>query len=568
MKFNLFSLFILLISWQCVAIEPPESKDVKYIGAAYLVDKGFEFSELQSQNWLERKGYVIPKDSLNLWLKFNFELQNPESNGLFLSLLGSHKLYWDGHVIGGSGQIASNNTEVPGQIDNIYRVPDQLLTVGEHEIIVQISRHHLPPIGSHNVIDLAIAPLANIQGKQADMAYTPFFFLGSLFIIALFSFALSFGKAGYRNYVSFGLLCILVSALLITENWRPLWGYSYDFHLTRLLFVALFTLFIGLVLPWTIWSEYQVRHKLIKLCALALGYVSLLIAIPSFDLSALLIMVIALTSSLLPMVKLRTRLKFEDDLLALSLLLNIACAMLLPDFMESWFFLLFGSVLAASLYKLAQKMKSQNQLVQRNALNNEKLKLELVKKHIQPHFLMNTLTCLSEWIETSPATAQDLIDALAEEFRLLISIVDKTDIDIMQELALCNLHLQVMSLRQDKQFILNIEQQIPHFRIPPGILHTVIENTISHISHLPKDVFEIALRIKKLDNNIQIKVTAPFADTKKVSGIGLGTGRKYILTRLNSYFSKGYALQELEENENWHTVITFPAIETHEEDMI
>ena len=48
-----------------------------------------------------------------------------------------------------------------------------------------------------------------------------------------------------------------------------------------------------------------------------------------------------------------------------------------------------------------------------------RLELELLKKNIQPHFLLNTLATIMETIEEGPKTAAALVESLAGEFRIL-----------------------------------------------------------------------------------------------------------------------------------------------------
>src|SRR3546814_19410817 len=52
----------------------------------------------------------------------------------------------------------------------------------------------------------------------------------------------------------------------------------------------------------------------------------------------------------------------------------------------------------------------------------QRLELDLLKQHLKPHFLMNTLTALAGWIEESPHTAVRMVDALADEFRTLVDV--------------------------------------------------------------------------------------------------------------------------------------------------
>jgi len=47
---------------------------------------------------------------------------------------------------------------------------------------------------------------------------------------------------------------------------------------------------------------------------------------------------------------------------------------------------------------------------------------ELLKKNLQPHFLMNTLAVLTEVVEQNPTVAARLIEDLAEEFRTVARV--------------------------------------------------------------------------------------------------------------------------------------------------
>ena len=55
-------------------------------------------------------------------------------------------------------------------------------------------------------------------------------------------------------------------------------------------------------------------------------------------------------------------------------------------------------------------------------LKSARLEVELLRRQIQPHFLMNTLTALAEWVEQEPRVASKMIQALSEEFRVLCDI--------------------------------------------------------------------------------------------------------------------------------------------------
>ena len=62
-------------------------------------------------------------------------------------------------------------------------------------------------------------------------------------------------------------------------------------------------------------------------------------------------------------------------------------------------------------------MAEQNRRRQESELRSARLELELLKKHIQPHFLLNSLNSVIAWLEEEPSTAVRLVNALAEELR-------------------------------------------------------------------------------------------------------------------------------------------------------
>src|SRR3546814_3755651 len=74
----------------------------------------------------------------------------------------------------------------------------------------------------------------------------------------------------------------------------------------------------------------------------------------------------------------------------------------------------------------------------------QRLELDLLKQHLKPHFLMNTLTALAGWIEESPRTAVRMVDALADAFRTLVDVSGRALIPLEAELALSRAHLEMM----------------------------------------------------------------------------------------------------------------------------
>ena len=75
------------------------------------------------------------------------------------------------------------------------------------------------------------------------------------------------------------------------------------------------------------------------------------------------------------------------------------------------------------LVLLARRAKQLRKEYEFSLLLSERLKNELLKKQLQPHFLMNTLTSLIDWIEEAPEIGIQFIEALANEFTLLSNMI-------------------------------------------------------------------------------------------------------------------------------------------------
>ncbi|MCB0294650.1 MAG: histidine kinase, partial [Calditrichaeota bacterium] len=132
------------------------------------------------------------------------------------------------------------------------------------------------------------------------------------------------------------------------------------------------------------------------------------------------------------------------------------------------------------MLSISRQIKQQNQQHEVAKLRSARLETELLKKHIQPHFLMNTLLSIISWIREDPPTAIKLIQSLAEEFRMINQISSQTEIPLSDEVALCRTHLTLMGYRQDVQYALEAQNLPGEEKIPPMIFHTLIENGLTH----------------------------------------------------------------------------------------
>ncbi|CAM2070483.1 Histidine kinase [Sulfidibacter corallicola] len=263
--------------------------------------------------------------------------------------------------------------------------------------------------------------------------------------------------------------------------------------------------------------------------------------------------------------------------LGLTLFLAVGACDILAEiglFAWPWHFAAFptvlygfvGLVLAVSISLARSAARAQADLsthaghIDRLTSSVERLQLELQKKQIQPHYLMNSLTASMAWFETHPEEAPDFIEALAEEFSLFRRMCAKSSVKMEDELALCRRHLRIMAFRRKNRYRLDCEGISGEESVPPTLFHTLIENGITHG---PNQDREVVFRLCKIAKN-HYRFSAPLgegspgeAPTESGDTRSEGLGLQYIKTRLEECYPGNWSLISGPSSGRWHTELSW-----------
>ena len=193
-----------------------------------------------------------------------------------------------------------------------------------------------------------------------------------------------------------------------------------------------------------------------------------------------------------------------------------------------------------------QQISLQTQKNEKLRLKSVRLELELLKRNILPHFLLNTLLSVITWIEKKPKVAIELIKSLADEFRALIDISSKKLITLEDELKLCESHLKLMGYRKGSSYQIKTSNIDYSEEIPPMVFHTLIENGLTH-SYLAGENGTFELSYTKADEIRHYKLIndgSLIEDVEEMSDseIEEGFGLKYIKSRLEESFPKKWRM--------------------------
>jgi hypothetical protein len=559
----------VLLSQTAVAAEPN-----LIIGNEYylLADDGFDHSKPVENyaTWEKYNFNGLPLDDKNVWVQVAYQIDQtpPQPLGLLVSVLGSFDAYWDGEFIASNGKVGSDKTsEIPGKIDKIMMLPIHLTQAGTHTLSVRISTHHNPVTLDHSSFFSLVTDYEYLVQLPYKQASRPMVMSGALLLIAIYSLLVYFKALRQPSHLIFSGLCLSILALIFAESWRGLWPYSYDWQIPRLMIVLGLSFVISLLLcVFFAWFFVFKNRQRLQCIAFTLAMQAIvLVAVEGYDKRSLYLFLVGVTLScgicLLALVQ-----KQKNALLMLcGMVLFIAPIFINAySYMDQYFFISFSALIGLMLYTLATTMRTkQNQLLQ-SQVNASRLELELVKRNLQPHFILNTLTAIEEWIEDSPKTAVKFIQALADEFRFMAHMSAQPIIQIKDEIDLCQSHLKVMSYRTNSQFKIDCQIERIESHVPPGVILTLLENALSHnLYQQSETVFSLSQKTEPARLTQTLIFTAPVTNkltTKKLTSknINLGIGSQYIEARLTESYADNWQMHSQLNEDNWQVTLTLP----------
>lgn len=109
-------------------------------------------------------------------------------------------------------------------------------------------------------------------------------------------------------------------------------------------------------------------------------------------------------------------------------------------------------------------------------------KLNILKQQIDPHFMFNSFSILSELIVESPETAEKFLEHLSRIYRHILHNMDKNLTNIREELDLFHSYMYLMGIRYKDSIMLDVSPALQEIKgyIPTASLQILAENAIRH----------------------------------------------------------------------------------------
>jgi hypothetical protein len=503
--------------------------------------------------WHQVRNRTIPRNPEGVkWLRIHIPLPNDAGGILFsmIDLQSACEIWWDGTLLAQNGQVGKNYAlEMEGNIYFSFVIDGKYTKKGMHLLAIRYSNFHEFAISDYSIYPSVSdgSTLASALNKYLIRHLLNFGICLSAFLIGIALFA---GGGRFKPYIYFSLV-VLPSwliygffALMYMTN-LPAWCAG----VKQLLFILLNSttyFFIGLFfLNYFFVPKKRLVMTVILLLLIAeivLNWYGI-VRTGSWSYYLFEILINLVNFGILVYGIVRNKPGGWVFLLAYlifftTLPLEIS-SMVFPNyyFVYTITFLLFIFIIFFTVtIHLRSQTKEQRQLEARAA----RLESEILKKAIQPHFLMNTLASLQSWSKRDPDKAARMTQAIAGEYRIINEVVSKSLITIGEELQLCRHHLELMGFRRDAHYELICEHPCNTEMIPPLVIHTLIENGLTHAMkprengtfwfscHLGQGLKRFVLK----NNGSLLPITSPVEHLQPPEGTGL----KYIRSRLEEAF--------------------------------
>lgn len=494
---------------------------------------------LNDRDW--EKDIALVPDGKVFWSRTKIDiLKAPEPlhpYGLQLDVYGEYEVFWDGVLIGKNGNPGQEAILDPeGKLWATFSIPTHLTGKGEHVLAIRSSLYYFPDhVG---IFGLEIDHYDNLLTERLIETSYMHIFAGAFLIASIYFLFLFLSDKKEYQMLIFSISCFLFFSLTMLEFVKTYVPIHYSLHVIRLEIIGILLFGISFLIPFYFSMQFPYpRRKLLLTMYAGILLFIFLIKHEFYGFTAY-NMAVAMWFFSFGIVVFGVYKKMQGARLVLLALLACILIRFVTSFGIS-LYLGFSLILLGMFYLLSLRIKEQRLAYENSLVQSTRLRLELLKKNIQPHFLLNTLTSLIDWVEESPKKGVLFIESLAKEFDLFNQIENQTLIPITQEIALCRTHLEIMEYRKEINYSWQEEGVDVEEKIPPAVIHTLLENGITHSLPLEDNNIKFKL-IFESNSHYKCYTFLTFAAGVRQSGSKEeGTGLKYIKARLTeSYHSK------------------------------
>lgn len=162
-----------------------------------------------------------------------------------------------------------------------------------------------------------------------------------------------------------------------------------------------------------------------------------------------------------------------------------------------------------SFNKMMDEVENLKIDVYEKELEKKDITTTYLSRQIQPHFILNALNILYSYEPEEYELSRKLILSISKYFRYIVNIKKKF-VTLKQEMDFVKTYLDIQSVRYPDLFfsIVEYEEELKDYLIPPLIVQTLTENSIKHSLKIGKkiNIYVITDHIKGDDGHEKIRI--------------------------------------------------------------
>ena len=422
-----------------------------------------------------------------------------------------------------------------------------MLTTGKHTITIRLSDYHDFSSWKWYYGDLVIGHYDSVLGKMFRSGYHAFFISGILFIAFLFNLFLYITRKGKTEHLLFSVISFLVTLDFIITQAPLIFNFPTTYIHFENYFYQINTLSFTFLFPTFFIYAFSLPKKSVGII-LAANIIIFLFFTNIWNLFEVLSLTVLTLSSAVVLWAVMQR-REGSMVISIGIILSW-----IAYFFNFAFEGLATVMVICTSFSIAQQFARKENAEKEAQLKSAHLENELLKKNINPHFVLNTLTSIIVWLRKDSGSAIKLIEALAEEYRMINQISALKQIPIRQEIDLCKARLKIMTYRKGSEYSMETQDIDDRETIPPMIFHTLVENGLTH-GYENKTTGKFILQQIKNPDSIKYLLTNDGEFNSEDTKGSTGFGAKYIKGRLEESYPNRWKFISNRSAHGWESII-------------
>ena len=212
--------------------------------------------------------------------------------------------------------------------------------------------------------------------------------------------------------------------------------------------------------------------------------------------------------------------------------------------------LFFGITGSLIFYTRNRLYHTSRQLAEAELRQSEQQKLlaetelKLLQAQIEPHFLFNTLSNITQLVRSDPELAVGTLENLTTLLRASLARTRAGESTLGQEIDFAAAYLAIQATRMGGRlrYEIDLPDELREFPLPPLLVQPLLENAVLHGIEAKAEGGEVVFTARRIDDELILSVSDNGAGVSETGSAG-GSGLRNIRDRLRLRYGPEASLE-------------------------